>query len=95
MTTRIGRRERLRTGWDFLCDCQLCQTGEEEDTKLEIRRRQEDMRLLCDRPLEDIDWAALASLQLEVVELVESLSSAPLLLPRECHSLANLAQLAR
>ena len=94
-TERQERRERLRRGWDFLCDCQLCQTGEEEDTKLEIRRRQEDMRLLCDRPLEDIDWAALAALQLEVVELVESLSSAPLLLPRECHSLANLAQLAR
>ena len=89
------RRDRLRQGWDFLCDCRLCRTGEEDDTKLEVRRIQADMRDLCDVALEQIDWAQLTSLQHRLVGLVETLSSAPLLLPRECHSLANLAQLAR
>ena len=89
------RRDRLRAGWDFLCDCQLCRTGEEDDTKLEVRRIQADMRAQCDTALEDIDWTKLTSLQHSLVSLVESLSSAPLLLPRECQSLANLAQLAR
>ena len=89
------RRDRLRQGWDFLCDCRLCRTGEEDDTKLEVRRIQADMRDLCDVALEQIDWAQLTSLQHRLVGLVETLSSAPLLLPRECQSLANLAQLAR
>ena len=91
----MERRDRLRAGWDFLCDCQLCRTGEEDDTKLEVRRIQADMRAQCDTALEDIDWATLTSLQHSLVRLVETLSSAPLLLPRECQSLANLAQLAR
>ena len=52
-------------------------------------------RRCCDVALEEIDWAQLTSLQHRLVVLVETLSSAPLLLPRECHSLANLAQLAR
>ena len=50
---------------------------------------------LCDCALEDIDWSQLASHQLQVLQLVSSLSCAPLLLPRECQSLANLSQLAR
>ena len=94
-TERDQRRERLEKGWDFVCRCELCESGEEEDTKLEIRSRQEEMRGLCDNALEDIDWSQLALLQLEVVRLVETLSSASLLLPRECQSLANLSHLAR
>ena len=70
-------------------------SGNEEETKLKIRLIQEEMRQFCDTHIDQISWSSLASHQHQVVTLVSTLSCAPLLLPRECQSLANLAQLAR
>ena len=90
-----ARQTRLRAGWDFTCVCRLCETGEEEEVKAEVRKLQARMTEACDTEVELIDWALLTSCQEEVVAKVQTLSTAPLLLPRECQSLANLSQLAR
>ena len=70
-------------------------SGKEEDTKMRIRNIQDEMREFCDTNIDKINWSSLASHQDQIVELVSTLSCAPLLLPRECQSLANLSQLAR
>ena len=90
-----ARQTRLRDGWDFTCICRLCQTREEDDVKAEIRELQDRMTEACDTEVEQIDWALLASCQERILAKVQTLSTAPLLLPRECQSLANLSQLAR
>ena len=70
-------------------------SGEEEDVKLRINAIQSEMRNICDTSLDRINWTGLVEYQDQVLDLVTTLSCAPLLLPRECQSLANLAQLAR
>ena len=81
------------SSFDFRYECTFL--GEEEDVKLQINIIQSEMRNLCDTSIERIHWTDLAEYQDQVLDLVSTLSCAPLLLPRECQSLANLAQLAR
>lgn len=94
-SSRNDRQQRLFEGWGFKCICPLCESGLEEDIKLRIRAIQEEMRDKCNTCVDEIDWMSLAECQVNVVDLVSQLSTAPLLLPRECQSLANLGQLAR
>jgi len=94
-SSTLERQKRLNEGWAFPCNCTICTTGEEENARETVRGLQEEMRSLCDTHPDQIDWRSLWQLQNKVVELVESLSCAPILLLRELHSLANLAQLAR
>lgn len=89
------RQEMLMKGWGFLCLCPLCESGSEDDLKSEIRNIQKEMISECDISIDEIDWVSMAHHQEQIVEIVKKLSAAPLLLPRECNSLVNLAQLAR
>jgi len=91
----LERQNRLKEGWAFMCNCSICTTGEEEGVRETVRGLQEQMRSLCDTHPDKIDWGKLWQLQNAVVESVRCLSCAPILLLRELHSLANLAQLAR
>ena len=91
------RQQMLIGRWDFTCQCRLCVTGDEDETKLKISAAKDEMRKIGDLqtiPLDKIDWTKLAEYQDEIVDLVKSLSSDPPLLT-ECLSLANLAQLSR
>lgn len=90
-----ARQTRLQEGWAFTCVCHLCQTRAEDEVKAEIQELQTRMTEACDTEVERIDWAMLTRHQEQVLEKVQTLSTAPLLLPRECQSLANLSQLAR
>merc|ERR1712192_288159 len=89
------RQKRLKEGWAFPCNYTICTTGEEEDARQTVQGLQEEMRSLCDSHPDQIDWRGLWQPQNRVVEPGGSLSCAPILLLRELHSLANLAQLAR
>ena len=90
-----ARQTRLLEGWAFTCVCRLCETKAEDNVKAEIRELQARMTEACDTEVEQIDWALLTSCQEQLLAKVQTLSTAPLLLPRECQSLANLSQLAR
>jgi len=89
------RQKRLKEGWAFPCNCTICTTGEEEEARERVQRLQEEMRSFCDTHPDQIDWKSLWQLQNGVVESVRCLCCSPILLLRELHSLANLAQLAR
>lgn len=89
------RQQKLAEGWGFKCCCSLCTSGAEEEIKSRIRALQLGMVAACEASPARVDWAALARAQEKVVAAVGGLACAPLLLPRECQSLANLAQLAR
>ena len=108
---KATRQQKLAEGWGFKCCCSLCTSGgeisrifsvgivtvagAEEELKSRIRALQLGMVAACEASPARVDWAALARAQEEVVAAVSGLACAPLLLPRECQSLANLAQLAR
>merc|ERR1712181_11507 len=94
-SSTLERQKRLKEGWAFPCNCTICTTGEEEVARERVRGLQKEMRSLCDIQPDQIDWRGLWQLQHGVVESVRSLCCAPILLLRELHSLANLAQLAR
>ena len=90
------RQEMLLKGWNFNCQCDLCQQpGDEETAKSEIRKLQASMIKECSNQVELINWSSLVNYQQQIVEHVQQLSSRQILLPRECQSLANLSQLAR
>lgn len=89
------RQGMLMKGWGFQCRCFLCESRSEDDLKLNIRNIKKEMILECEKSIDEIDWCLMALHQEKILDNVQKLSCAPLLLPRECQSLVNLAQLAR
>ena len=89
------RQRKLFDSWDFRCSCSQCG---------ETRRAQEEGKLLADirklmksklRASETLDFSLVAEAHAEIVELVQKLTCASLLMPQFAKDLADAGHLAR
>ena len=89
------RQRKLFDSWEFRCSCSQCR---------ETRRAQEEGKLLADirklmksklRASETLDFSLVAEAHAEIVELVQKLTCASLLMPQFAKDLADAGHLAR
>ena len=97
----INRMERQKelNKWGFICDCSLCGSSEEENII------QETSKLVKEKigpslpnnlnQLYKVNWGQLAQHQNQLVDYLQKLSNAPLVLPVECSKLVCFAHIGR
>ena len=92
-------RQKELNKWGFICDCSLCGSSEEENII------QETSKLVKEKigpslpnnlnQLHKVNWGQLAQHQNQLVDYLQKLSNAPLVLPVECSKLVCFAHIGR